>query len=162
MSNLSLPKPIGQDAKAMVMSALRPQLPMTMIVVLQGVKLDMKLPPACPLMAQPPADHRRGVAVLLHYTWGSIFVDAKQNDTKVWQFDKRAYTAREHALQARYSVFHCISATLQNWGVVAAAMCLMHNCTMPKSAPIQSDPCVHSLVSHPHLCRHRASPSRSG
>ena len=50
-------------------------------------------------MAQPPADHRIGDAALLHYTWGSIFQDTKHNQTEVWKFDKRFYTAHVAALK---------------------------------------------------------------
>lgn len=48
------------------------------------------------LMVQPPADHRLGEASICHYTWGAIY-----NDTKgeVWRWEKRDYTAPEHALK---------------------------------------------------------------
>jgi hydroxyproline O-arabinosyltransferase len=68
---------------------------------LQRVTLDLKLPPLSKLMAQPPADHRIGNASLLHYTWGSIIKDTRDNDTQVWAFDKRFYTDRKFALKVR-------------------------------------------------------------
>ena len=50
-------------------------------------------------MVQPPADTSIGAAALCHYTWGSIFHDRLQNDTEVWKFDKRFFTARGLALK---------------------------------------------------------------
>jgi hypothetical protein len=80
---------------------------------LQGVKLDLTPPPNNPLMAQPPADHVIGSASLLHYTWGAIFKDTKQNDAEVWKFDKRFHTARADALKvcSNSSVFSPISVS---------------------------------------------------
>ena len=56
----------------------------------QGVKFDLKLPPKCKLIAQPPADLAEGDAAMLHYTWGSIWKDDAGKE--VWSFDKRFYT----------------------------------------------------------------------
>lgn len=68
---------------------------------MQGVQLELHEPPKSPLMAQPPADHRIGAGALLHYTWGSIFVDKARNNSEVWKFDKRFFTAPEVALKVR-------------------------------------------------------------
>ena len=59
-------------------------------LALQGVKVDLAKPPLNPLIAQPPADATLGQAAMFHYTWGSVFQNAKGE--KVWEFDKRAYT----------------------------------------------------------------------
>lgn len=57
---------------------------------LQGVKFDLKLPPAQQLITQPPADDDLGDAAMFHYTWGTIW---KSTDGQVvWKFDKREYT----------------------------------------------------------------------
>lgn len=76
----------------------------------QDVALDLKMPPASPLMVQPPADHKLGEAALCHYTWGAIFKDTLQNDTEVWKFDKRFYTAKETALKVHLRIMHGIPA----------------------------------------------------
>jgi hypothetical protein len=65
---------------------------------LQGVKLDLQLPPKNKLMVQPPADHTLGSASMMHYTWGSILNDTKTNK-EVWRFEKREYTLPEHELR---------------------------------------------------------------
>lgn len=57
---------------------------------LQGVKFDLKLPPASTLISQPPADSVLGDAAMFHYTWGTIWSD--ENGREVWKFDKRFYT----------------------------------------------------------------------
>lgn len=54
-----------------------------------GVKHQLDLPPHSPLMVQPPADSELGQACILHYTWGALLY--APNDTKVWEFEKRAY-----------------------------------------------------------------------
>lgn len=38
-------------------------------IALQGVKFDLKLPPASTLISQPPADSALGDAAMFHYTW---------------------------------------------------------------------------------------------
>lgn len=65
----------------------------------QNVKFNMKLPPACPLIVQPPADVVSGDAAMFHYTWGSIWKSA--NGTQVWAFDKRFYTDAKFELEVR-------------------------------------------------------------
>lgn len=60
---------------------------------LQGIKLELLPPPKSPLIAQPPADRAAGAASMLHYTWGDAYLDS--NNTIVWEFDKRTYTAAE-------------------------------------------------------------------
>lgn len=65
---------------------------------MQGVKFELKLPPVCKLIVQPPADMVVGDAAMFHYTWGSIW---SVNGTKVWSFDKRFYTDADLELKVR-------------------------------------------------------------
>ena len=58
---------------------------------LQGIRLQLALPPESLLIAQPPHDAQQGAAAMLHYTWGSVFT-LPANKTEVWKFDKRVYT----------------------------------------------------------------------
>jgi hydroxyproline O-arabinosyltransferase len=59
-----------------------------------AVKYDIAMAPASVLISQPPHDHALGAAALFHYTWGTIY---KQAGREIWKFDKRFYTAPEHA-----------------------------------------------------------------
>ena len=59
---------------------------------LQGIKLDLQLPPDSQLIAQPPADDGLGKACMFHYTWGTILKDGLGDSPEVWRFDKRDYT----------------------------------------------------------------------
>ncbi|KAK9795215.1 hypothetical protein WJX73_002433 [Symbiochloris irregularis] len=59
-------------------------------VALQNVKLELLLPPKSPLISQPPSDTVPGAASMLHYTWGTMFLES--NDSKTWEFDKRTFT----------------------------------------------------------------------
>jgi hypothetical protein len=61
---------------------------------LQGVKLQLDLPPQSTLMVQPPADHKMGEAPIMHYTWGSIISNSSGDE--VWRFDKREYGEEWH------------------------------------------------------------------
>lgn len=63
------------------------------------IKLDLKLPPNCPLITQPPADDTLGQAAMTHYTWGTLVNDA--SGKRLWEFDKRTYTAPEIQTKAR-------------------------------------------------------------
>eukprot|EP00891_Asterochloris_glomerata_P007790 jgi/Astpho2/7790/fgenesh1_pm.00117_%23_7_t len=66
---------------------------------LQGIKLDLQLPPDSQLIAQPPADDGLGKACMFHYTWGTILKDGLGDSPEVWRFDKRDYT--DKALEAK-------------------------------------------------------------
>ena len=71
-------------------------------VALQGIPLQLALPPESPLIAQPPHDSRMGAAAMLHYTWGSIFTHPS-NKSEVWKFDKRFYTEPSIQINVRGS-----------------------------------------------------------
>lgn len=60
----------------------------------QNLNLVTEPPPLSRLMAQPPHDHQTGNASIFHYTWGSIYME---DGKEVWKFDKRFYTAQQHA-----------------------------------------------------------------
>ena len=49
-------------------------------------------------MIQPPADHRLGEAVFMHYTWGSIF---NEGGKEIWRFDKRDFYDPKHETHVR-------------------------------------------------------------
>lgn len=98
------------------------------LYVLQDVKLELLLPPKSPLISQPPADTTPGSASMLHYTWGSRFVDA--NGSTVWEFDKRTFTdksietqvSRLHPESSPACSCHDVHAFLASW----LAACLWH------------------------------------
>lgn len=71
---------------------------------LQKVKIDLKTVPENPLIVQPPADHELGKAAMYHYTWGATFLT--QNDTKVFEFDKRVYTDQKDVNKVRMKAVH--------------------------------------------------------
>lgn len=62
-------------------------------MALKRVKPSIVGCPRCPLIAQPPADKALGGAAMFHYTWGTVFMDSFGR--KIWEFDKRTYTAEE-------------------------------------------------------------------
>ena len=76
---------------------------------LQGIPLQLALPPESPLIAQPPHDSRMGAAAMMHYTWGSIFTHPS-NKSEVWKFDKRFYT--EPSIQINVRGSQCTAADL--------------------------------------------------
>ncbi|KAK9833507.1 hypothetical protein WJX84_004875 [Apatococcus fuscideae] len=59
------------------------------------IVFSLDAPPASILTVQPPNDEALGAAALYHYTWGAIISNAAGE--KIWSFDKRDYTAEEHA-----------------------------------------------------------------
>ena len=86
---------------------------------LQGIKLDLQLPPDSQLIAQPPADNGLGKASLFHYTWGTIFKEGLEDSPEVWRFDKRDYT--DKALEEKVGLFslHSRAAVQWSWPVAA-------------------------------------------
>lgn len=68
-------------------------------LALQGVKVDLALPPSSLLISQPPADPSLGQAAMFHYTWGTVFNNATGG--KVWEFDKRVFTDASIVSQVR-------------------------------------------------------------
>jgi hypothetical protein len=98
-------------------------------------------------MAQPPADHVRGAAALLHYTWGSIFRDRNANDSEVWKFDKRCYTAKDVALKVRLPMADCCEGgnARKHTRRVAAS----HHRSLSAAIPARS-----MVISHAALRRH--------
>ena len=63
------------------------------------MKVELLLPPKSPLISQPPADALPGAASMLHYTWGTLFMD--KDNRKAWEFDKRTFTAKEIETEVR-------------------------------------------------------------
>jgi hypothetical protein len=68
-------------------------------VALRRLKPELIACPECPLISQPPADKSLGAAAMFHYTWGTQFKDSFGK--KIWEFDKRTYTAEEIQREVR-------------------------------------------------------------
>ena len=98
---------------------------------LQGIKLDLQLPPDSQLIAQPPADDGLGKACMFHYTWGTIFKDGLRDGPEVWHFDKRDYTDKALEEKVGLSSLHSCAAVQRSRPVAAnlhsgGTACLNH------------------------------------
>lgn len=72
-------------------------------MVVKQVEPEILACPQCTLIAQPPADRAIGAAAMFHYTWGTAFKDSFGR--KIWEFDKRTYTAEEIQRKVQLSAF---------------------------------------------------------
>lgn len=64
---------------------------------LQKVPFELKPVQENQLIAQPPADTKRGNAAMYHYTWSPIY--SAPNGTEVFKFDKRIYVKAEDVMK---------------------------------------------------------------
>jgi hypothetical protein len=79
-------------------------------MALKRIKPEIVPCPRCTLIAQPPADRALGGAAMFHYTWGTVFKDSFGR--KIWEFDKRTYTAEEIQRKVRAYLLHSSTCPL--------------------------------------------------